>query len=452
MNRTLSIPAVIILIFIAVTISSAQDLGSSNKLFGSGSSTPAKKPAANAPKPKKPAVKPAPRPAAKPVAGQSKISRSTKARSKANIKTDAAANPKPTVNDTFTKKGDQRTAQTQIIKAPTLNPSDYNALLQKAAVARGRHEYDPAIAALLEAEKGDPSRTTASIELGSIYEQRQMWADAERSYRQAIAADDTNLRAVIALSRVLTKPVPARDLADRYSEAEFLARSAVRGLPNDAMAHDQLGLAMEMRGSIGSETENEYRRATQIDPSFALAWAHLGRLMRKRGMSSAAETAYSRAIDNSRTAEAKVAVAEILQSESRFSDSFPLLKAAIAQDKGNAAAYDLYGRALMIGGYSQEAENAFMSSFRLNTAPAVSLGLLADLYMRGSKFRLAESTLIRAMDLATGFDRLNIARQMESLGDRLVRENQRADADRVYRMALRLDPDRDTLKQKVLNK
>ena len=123
----------------------------------------------------------------------------------------------------------------------------------------------------------NPKDSRAVYGLGNLYSDQQRWEEAEQLYREAIALEPDNADSYIAISFVLTQPIIGKELSSRFIEAEKSARKAIELDAENPFAFDQLGVALELNGKIGSETRNTYLKAVKIDPQFALAYAHLGR-------------------------------------------------------------------------------------------------------------------------------------------------------------------------------
>ena len=71
------------------------------------------------------------------------------------------------------------------------------------------------------------------------------------AYRQAILLEPNSPEApYIAISYVLTQPVVGSNLGQRYIEAENMARKAIVFDPKNAIAYDQLGVALELARNI----------------------------------------------------------------------------------------------------------------------------------------------------------------------------------------------------------
>ena len=65
--------------------------------------------------------------------------------------------------------------------------------------------------------------------------------------------------------------------------------------PKNAVAWDRLGVALQARGVWNNETEKAYRRAVELDPQFAVAYAHLARVLNKTRRPTNAAPFYEKA-------------------------------------------------------------------------------------------------------------------------------------------------------------
>ena len=285
--------------------------------------------------------------------------------------------------------------------------------------------------------------------MGNIYSDQQRWEESEQLYREAITLEPDNSDPYIALSFVLTQPILGKELSSRFIEAEKSARKAIELDAGNPFAYDQLGVALELNGKIGSETRDAYLKAISIEPEFALAYAHLGRLLRRNGKVNESTDAYSKAIVISKDVPTMILVADVLQSQQRYGDSEQLLRRALREDPKNPSALFLLGRALTIGGQYDEAEAILKKSVEISPNSFVSYVLLGSVYARRGDFAVAEKTLNNALKVISENERKNLAQAFETVGDGYLRNGRKTDAMRVYRQAVALDSQRESLTQKI---
>lgn len=440
-----------------------QDLGSSNKLFGGKKKSAApSKTAKKAPaKATTSAAKKKPAPAAKATAKKTAPPKTTKSGA-ASSKTTATAKPKTTpekfteFKDTVIKPGKGVTTQPKPVKKPeterqiTAETANlFEDLIEEGNIARDNRNYLAAEAAYRRAISLKPRDSRAIYGLGNLYSDQQRWEKAETAYREALDIEPSSAIAHIALSYVLVQPVVAPELSARYAEAEKLARRAIQLAPSNALAFDQLGVALELRGLIGPETESAYRRAILLDSAFAPAYAHLGRLLRRRGMNEESERLYKDAVKRSEDVATKILVADVMQSEQRYAESEKLLKKALDDDPRNPSALLLYGRALTAQGKFADAERVLRRSLEISPDSVMANSLLGALYSRQGKFELAENALLQAVRFASKYERRLLSQNFEMVGDGYMKSDKREKAERAYRQAIDLDSERETLAGKL---
>lgn len=427
----------------------AQDLGSANKLFGA---KPAPKKTV-APAAKKPVERKPTRPAtaAKPAAPK-KASVNRDRSLPRSTKPITATTPNEVKPKVDIKPVEPRSATIVAGAKPAVNPeieARFERLLDAGNQARDRRDYGTAESSYRDASKVKANDARASIGLGATFVDQLRWEDAEAAYRAALASEPNDHLIMIALSYVLTQPIAAPELGDRYAEAERLARKAIELSPRNALAHHQLGSAFESRGLIGLETENAYRKSIELATNFAPAYAHLGRLLRRKGQMTEANAAYAEAISRARDVGTIILVAEVLQSEQRYAESEKLLRSALNRDPKNPIAQLMLGRSLMTRREFAEAESLLRGSIENSRYPFQANVTLASLYSRQSKFELAEGALMQAVRYVTPFEKLPLARDIESVGDNYLKAGRSIDAERMYKQAVQLDPKNDAAAAKL---
>lgn len=464
MGSILKLVSVAAIVFSFAGLSYAQDLGSSNKLFGGS-----KKTVAAPPSPKPVGAKPKPHPkrsaavkkTSPKVTSEKTTAKKTPAtEEKSTVKKDVAKNTAPKKTTVIKKPVEKPVASGSTVDGrfssfkstkPLTDSSKrlYEQLVDEGNRSRNNRDYFAAETAYQKARALNSKDPRAIYALGTIYSDQQRWEDAEAAYRAALKLDPKDVVATIALSYVLTQPLVVDNLSDRYAEAETLARHATEMAQSNALAYDQLGVALELRGLTGTETEYAYRKAIQLDRYCAPAHAHLGRLLRRRGQTQGASDAYKTAVDNAKDASALIVVAESLQSEQKFSDSEPLLRKALDDDPRNAAALLLLGRALTVGGDFPDAEIMLRRALDVSPNGFLPNTLLASLYLRQLKHGQAETALLAAERRVPDGSRLQLARQFEELGDAYFHGGKLANAERSYREAQRLDEKNVAIKDKI---
>ena len=431
------VPTGVIVLFAATAF--GQDLGSSNSLFRSSNPKTEKK---STPKSNNPA----------PAKSNSKSSKAVSRKSLKKNRRTSVANNKPVSNKTRQQPAAaENETVINISKATPDNSSEelYEQSIEEGNQARDIRSYPQAEVAYRRAAAMKPNDSRAVYGIGNLYSDQQRWEEAEKAYRQAIALEPNNSDPYVAMSFVLTQPIVGKDLGVRFAEAEQMARKAIQLDGRNPVAYDQLGVALELSGKIGSETQRAYQKAIELDPQFALAYAHLGRLLRRNGKIKESAEAYRKAMQFSTDVPTMILVADVLQSQQRYTDSEQLLRLALQEDSKNPTALFLLGRALTMRGAFDEAEKILKKSVEISPNSFVSYALLGSVYARRGDYSEAEKILNRALRVISENEKKRLAQEFETVGDGFMRLGKKKDAVRVFRQAVALDDEKKTLAEKL---
>jgi superkiller protein 3 len=381
----------------------------------------------------------------------SKKSKTTPAKTKKTTpKTTVASNKKTTPVKTVKKEETQPPVEITPVKPKVEFYNErFELAIEEGNKARDERDYFKAELAYRKAHAIGTDDYRAIYGLGNIYSDQRRWDEAEKAYREAIRIDPTAPDAYIALSFVLAQPISANDLLDRFAEAETFARRAIQLDPQNPYAFDQLGVALELRGIINEETEKAYRSAIKIDPNAALAYAHLGRLLRKKGQLNQSTEAYNNAIRLATDVPTMILVAEVMQSQQRFTESEQLLRRALRDDPKNPTALFLLGRALTTRANFAEAEIVLRKSLEVSPNNFNGYMLLGSLYSRQEKLPEAEKELFKALQVVSPNERNRLSTEFETVGDAYMRAGKRKDAARIYQQAASLDTEKSSLSDKL---
>jgi tetratricopeptide (TPR) repeat protein len=336
--------------------------------------------------------------------------------------------------------------------APTrVNAERVEELLDKGNEARDARKFADAETAYKEVLKLKPRDARAAYGLGNVYSDQQRWDEAEAAYRNSVTWAPNNADAHVALSVVLVQPSTGGDNARRLVDAESFARKSVQIDPKNAVGWDRLGVALQARGLANSETEHSYRRAIDLDPQFAVAYAHLARMLNRSGRQAEAAPLYEKAIELAKDPATLNLIAESLQGEQLWPQSEPVLKRALELDSNNLTSLLLMGRYLIVYKRYQEAEPYLKSATELASRAFQPFNLLGRAYLGMDRFSDAEATYERASTLAASSDKKQLAGiyGFEGVGDGYLKSNQKDKAVRAYQRALELDPNNNGAAQKL---
>jgi tetratricopeptide (TPR) repeat protein len=324
-------------------------------------------------------------------------------------------------------------------------------LLDKGNEARDARKFADAEAAYKDVLKLNPRDARAAYGLGNIYSDQQRWDDAEAAYRNSVTWAPKDADAHVALSVVLVQPSAGGDNAKRLADAEMFARRSVQIDPKNAVGWDRLGVALQSRGLLNSETEHSYRRAIEIDPQFAVAYAHLARMLNRSGKPAEAAPLYEKAIELAKDPATLNLIADSLQGEQLWPQSEPVLKRALELDPNNLTSLLLMGRYLIVYRKFQEAEPYLKSATEVASGAFQPFNLLGRAYLGMDRFSDAEASYERASTLAASAQKKQLAGMFgfEGVGDGYLKSNQKDKAVRAYQRALELDPNNNGAAQKL---
>src|SRR5204863_5976263 len=231
---------------------------------------------------------------------------------------------------------------------PTMTAAEieekYQDALSDGNDARDARKFAVGEASYREAIKLKPMDARAFYGLGNVFVDQQRWDDAEDAYRKAVEFAPNSPESLVALSFALVQPRTGAVNAKRFADAESFAKRATQLQPTNAVAFDRLGVAMMARGIFNNETEAAFRRAVQLDPNFIVARVHLARVLRHLNRYSEADPLYNSAIDQAKDAPTLVLIADGLQSDQHWNDSELVLRRALELDPRNPGALFLLGR------------------------------------------------------------------------------------------------------------
>jgi tetratricopeptide (TPR) repeat protein len=324
-------------------------------------------------------------------------------------------------------------------------------LLDKGNQFRDARRFAEAEDAYQSILKIKPRDGRAAYGLGNIFSDQQRWEEAETAYRNAVLWSPSDVDALVALSVVLVQPRTGAGNAKRFADAEGFARRAVQIQPNNAVAWDRLGVALQARGVFNNETEHAYRRAVELDPEFPVAYAHLARVLNRMGKTTDAAPLYDKATQLAKDPATLNLIAESLQAEQQWQNSEPVLKRALELDARNPTALYLMGRMLVVFKRYQESEPYLKLATEVSPRAFQPFNLLARTYLALDRFEEAEVTYERAAGFASEGDRKQLAGLygFEGVGDGYMKAKKKPSAARAYKRALELDPANKQLEQKL---
>ncbi|MFS8084370.1 MAG: tetratricopeptide repeat protein [Acidobacteriota bacterium] len=339
--------------------------------------------------------------------------------------------------------------------SPNSNPAEVEEKFEDALAAgndaRDGRKFAVAEESYRAALRLKPRDARAHYGLGNIFTDQQRWDEAEQSYRKAVEMAPSSAEAMVALSFVLVQPRTGGRNAKSFADAELFARRATQLQPTNAVAFDRLGVAMMARGMFNQDTEAAFRRAVELDPAFVVAQVHLAGVLRRMNRRDEAEPLYRAAIAQAKDAPTLVLIADSMQSEQRWNDSEPVLRRALEMDARNPSALFLLGRLLAVNKNYAEAETVLKTAVEVNPKSFPARNLLGRSYLGLERYDDAFNAYERAVEFASDADKKQLAGAFGfgGVGDGYVKAGRSSDAVRAYQRALQLDPTNLELQSKL---
>jgi Flp pilus assembly protein TadD len=226
---------------------------------------------------------------------------------------------------------------------------------------------------------------------------RSLGLEASAGTRGTRAVERGSSRRVPAL----LSEAEARLSAGDHAEAVARYREALSLEPRNAVAHNRLGVALQMQGNF-REAEAEFRRAIELKSTYAEAYLRLGTVLRWRGNFSASETALRRAVKlDPRSEEALVALGHTLSGLGSWDQAKSCIEKALRLKPRSANALCALGWVASIEGRFEEAERLLREAINVDPGCGEAWAHLADLrrmtpgdkdWLEGAERALAKGT------------------------------------------------------------
>ena len=147
-------------------------------------------------------------------------------------------------------------------------------------------------------------------------------ADAESAYRQAVAADATNVRAHESLATLLLRRGDPEGAIEHFGVAVRLA-------PENAQAHSDLGVLLAELGRNDRALEH-LGRAVELEPGLVQALLTLGNVRTRLGRLDEAEATYRRVLESEPgNGEARLGLGAVLAQTGNFEQAVMELREAL---------------------------------------------------------------------------------------------------------------------------
>ncbi len=180
-------------------------------------------------------------------------------------------------------------------------------------------------------------------------------------------------------------------------------RRAVELLPDDAEAHNNLGLALNKLGCI-DQAESMYRAAIAISPDYATCNLNLGSLLRGQGRFAEAESCFRQALQaRPDYAEAHYALGLVQHEQNRLDEAEVSVRQAIRLDHGHGEAHSCLAVILQGKGRLEDAEAACRKALTINPRLVEAHNNMGLVCIVSGRVAEAVAAFQRALEIDPGF-------------------------------------------------
>lgn len=192
------------------------------------------------------------------------------------------------------------------------NVSDGERLLIESLQADANNNRTEAIAKLEEATSLYPQDKRLHHILGVIYQNSDMFDEAESQFNEAIVLDANFAPAYNNLGYLYKAN-------ERYDEAKDAFENYVRLLPEEANPHDSIADLYTKTGEYDMAIEH-YQKALNMNPNFYFSQQKIGDNMLFKGLYEDGRTAYRQAIEMTPVASNKVFIHQAIANSYLYED------------------------------------------------------------------------------------------------------------------------------------
>jgi len=249
-------------------------------------------------------------------------------------------------------------------------------------------------------------------------------AEAETAYRQAVAADATNVRAHESLGTLLVRRGSPEAAVEHFGVA-------VRLEPGNAQAHSDLGVLLSELGRNDRALEH-LGRAVELEPGLVEALVTLGNVQTRTGRLDEAEASYRQVLEGDATnGDARLGLGAVLAQTGDFDSAATELREALRLlPEGDRTSQINFGlaEALVRTGRLEEALSHYTRVRELDPTQGLAWLREATVLMGLGRFADARAVLEArlAVDSVDGPAAHSLARLLAGAPDPSLRDGQQA--------------------------
>ncbi|MCW6038714.1 tetratricopeptide repeat protein [Spirulina subsalsa FACHB-351] len=221
----------------------------------------------------------------------------------------------------------------------------------------------------------------------------------------------------------------------RFTEAERVFRRVLQVEPNDAAAHNNLGLALYNQGKL-EEAIASYQRAIQLDPNYGAAHYNLGNALRNQGQVAEMIAAYQQAIQvDPNYASAYNNLGAALREQGQLEEAIASFQQVIQIDPNHATAHYNLGSTLSEQGKLEEAIASYQRAIQADPNYSFAHYNLGFSLREQGKLEEAIASFQQVIQLSPDF-----AAAHKNLGLTLSEQGKLEEAIASFQQAIQLDP------------
>ncbi|MBI2480955.1 MAG: tetratricopeptide repeat protein, partial [Planctomycetia bacterium] len=227
---------------------------------------------------------------------------------------------------------------------------------------------------------------------GTQFLQRGAMREAQHYFERAIRRSPNDAVAHNCLGIVLR-------IQQHYADAATSLREAIRLRPEFPEAHNNLGNVLRDQEYL-DEAEQCYRRATDLNPRFAEAHCNLGVVLMTRGDTGGATECYRTALAiKPNHVEALNNLGNACRESGDYDSALQYFHAALQLSPHSAELHNNLATSLRDAGHGELAEQHCLEAIRLKPDFAEAHGNLGTIYVDRSEMQLAIDSYERAVAL-----------------------------------------------------
>ena len=184
----------------------------------------------------------------------------------------------------------------------------------------------------------------------------------------------------------------------KFAQAERVCRQIVQARPDNADAHNILGVSLQALGNNGEKAISELRTAVKLAPGAANLHANLGEVLRQNGQLDEAAKELEKAIElDPKNAQALNNLGIIHYDKRKFEDAVKFYRRALEARPNMAEALNNLGNALRITGDKDGAISAYQDALTYREIYPEAYNNLGTLLQQDNRLPEAEHALRKAI-------------------------------------------------------